>query len=163
MSPVASLPRPRVTPPRVSVEDASVLLVKVCVAAIRAKVSVAAGRVTDEVPCVTMVVVFAPVNDTAPAVLNAPPKVAVLLPLLTPVPPLADGVMPLTSVVSTTGPYDGAPPALPCSTVVVVPSDPRPWTVKPPLPITIWFAVMPLVVMHVAQLVVAHAVVPLPI
>lgn len=42
-----------------------------------------------------------------------------------PVPPLAIGRRPDMSAVKTTAPNVGAPAALPCSTVVVVPSDPR--------------------------------------
>jgi hypothetical protein len=55
-----------------------------------------------------------------------------------PSPPLAEGRMPLTSVVRTTAPKEGFPPGLPCSTVVVVPSVPRVASSFPLLPITNW-------------------------
>lgn len=57
----------------------------------------------------------------APEVVRLPPRVMVLLPLFTPVPPLAPGKIPVTSAVKLTADHDGLPAALPCNTVVVVP------------------------------------------
>jgi hypothetical protein len=54
---------------------------------------------------------------------------------------LVTGRLPETSAVRLTAPKVGAPAALPCRTVVVVPSEPRTVTSSVPLPRTIRFAV----------------------
>ena len=54
---------------------------------------------------------------------------------------LVTGRLPLTSAVSDTAANDGAPPALPCNTVVVVPREPRVETAVVFPPITNWLIV----------------------
>jgi hypothetical protein len=73
------------------------------------------GRVMLVVPVVVNVMAL------APEVVRLPPRVIVLLPLLTPVPPLALGRTPVTSAVKETADHDGLPAAFPWRIVVVVP------------------------------------------
>jgi len=69
---------------------------------------------------------------------------------------LVTGRLPVTSVESATAPNVGAPPALPCSTVVVVPRDATTESPCPPAPNAILLAVkLAAEVTHVA-----HAIVP---
>ena len=72
------------------------------------------------------------------------------------VPPFPIGSVPLTLVVSTTAPKLGAPAALPCRTVVAVPSEPSTASAWLPAPITSSLAVS-----DAAEVVqVAHPIVP---
>ena len=68
--------------------------------------------------------------DDASVVEPVKPSTPPDVPEVMPVPPFPTGSVPLTSVVRTTGPYVGAPLALPWSTVVAVPA--APWTMADP-------------------------------
>lgn len=73
------------------------------------------GKVMLVVPVVVNVI------GLAPEVVRLPPRVMVLLPLFTPVPPLVPVKTPDTSAVKDTADHDGFPDAFPCKSVVVVP------------------------------------------
>ena len=99
--------------------------------------TVAATEVTvPEPPPVALIVWFGHVPLTVTLVPATIAGVAV------PVPPLAIGRVPLTSAVNDTAPKVGAPAALPCKTVVVVPKLPSTVGATPaPPPSTILFVV----------------------
>jgi len=77
---------------------------------------------------------------------------------------LVTGKLPVTSVESATAPNVGAPPALPCSTVVVVPSDATTLIACKPLPSRILLAVSAAAdVVHVGQEIVPVVVIGPPV
>jgi len=77
---------------------------------------------------------------------------------------LVTGKFPVTSVESATAPNVGAPPALPCSTVVVVPSDATTLIACKPFPIRRRFAVSAEAdVVHVGQAIVPVVVIGPPV
>ena len=80
---------------------------------------------------------------SAPSAVSLAVTIVALTPAVeVPVPPLAMGRVPDTSAVSDTAPKVGAPAALPCKTVVVVPKLPRTVGAAPaPPPSTILLAV----------------------
>ena len=91
------------------------------------------------------VVPLRPFNDVIPVaggLAHVPsPLQNVELDALVPLFRLVTGRLPVTSAVKDTAPKLGAPPAFPCKTVVVVPSDPRVLTAVVLPPRTNWFIV----------------------
>ena len=105
----------------VLVAVAQVAVTPLLAAAVETEVTVPEPNVPEVGKVMLVGPVVVNVKLLAPEVVRFPPRVIVLVPLFTPVPPLAADSVPVASVARLSADQDGFPDAFPCSTVVVVP------------------------------------------